>query len=704
MPDVKRAVTKAVTKAAMKVVKNKKILVTFRKKFFLCFTGLILSTAAHAQWNTDRIMDIGKNAFYFEDYVLSIQYFNQVIKIKPYLSEPYIYRAMAKIQLGDYQGADEDCTQAIEKNPFVPQAYYARGFARLKMNFCNEAIEDFSKALEFSPENIYLLNYRLIARDQCKDYAGALNDIDEYLKLSPKSTEMYYEKGRILLALKDTVGAEQSFEKYIQLNENNSLGWSARALLKMQKNDKKGALKDYDEAIKRNSTYSGDYINRGVLNTENKNFRQALADYDKAISLDKNNELAYFNRGLLRATLGDKNNALADFTKVLELNSSNTDALWQKATMENSLGNYTQSIKDFSKIIEQYPYFIPAYSGIAEAYQKLGDEKNAFRYRQMAYNIEQNKNNIKKEELAAGNKIAKETQKNVSEKNLDFFNRFAVQDKDDIAGESKYTNNIRGAVQNRYADVVNEKNFVLTYYSKVDEIRRTNLFHLAIERYNSLKKLPLPLKITNNELPLTAEMISQHFDAINSISAQLEQNSSDADIYFARAIEFALVQDFKSAIDDLNKAISLKPDFMPAYFTRANIRYKMIETNSNGNLSANANKQGNDIGSNNQLKFDMELILRDYDKVIELVPDFTFAYYNKANVLTAIRDFRSAVSYYSKALDIDPDFAEAYFNRGLTYLFIGDDKNGLSDLSKAGELGIYKSYNLIQRFKQQKEN
>ncbi len=683
---------------------NNNRFVHFRKKFLLCFTGLLFSFAAQAQWNTDRIMDIGKNAFYFEDYVLSIQYFNQVIKIKPYLSEPYIYRAMAKIQLGDYQGADEDCTQAIEKNPFVPQAYYARGFARLKMNFCNEAIDDFSKALEFSPGNIYLLGYRLMARDQCNDYAGALNDVNEYLKLSPKSTELYYEKGRILLALKDTVEAEQCFDKYIQLNENSSLGWSARALLKMQKKDKKGALKDYDEAIKRNSTYSGDYINRGVLNTENKNFRQALEDYDKAISLDKNNELAYFNRGLLRASLGDKNNALADFAKVLELNPSNTDALWQKATVENALGNYSQSIKDFSKIIEQYPYFIPAYSGIAEAYQKLGDEKNAFRYRQMAYNIEQNKNNIRKEELAAGNKIAKETQKNVSEKNLDFFNRFAVQDKNDTAGESKYNNNIRGAVQNRYADVVNEKNFVLTYYSKADEIRRTNLFHLSIERYNSQKKLPLPLKITNNELPLTAEMISQHFDAINNISAQLEQNSSDADIYFARAIEFALVQDFKSAIDDLNKAISLRPDFMPAYFTRANIRYKMIETNSNGNLSGSANKPVNDISSNNQLKFDMELILRDYDKVIELVPDFTFAYYNKANVLTAIRDFRSAVSYYSKAIDIDPDFAEAYFNRGLTYLFIGDDKNGLSDLSKAGELGIYKSYNLIQRFKQQKEN
>ncbi|HQG68606.1 MAG TPA: tetratricopeptide repeat protein, partial [Paludibacteraceae bacterium] len=217
---------------------NNNRFVHFRKKFLLFFTGLLFSFAAQAQWNTDRIMDIGKNAFYFEDYVLSIQYFNQVIKIKPYLSEPYIYRAMAKIQLGDYQGADEDCTQAIEKNPFVPQAYYARGFARLKMNFCNEAIDDFSKALEFSPGNIYLLGYRLMARDQCSDYAGALNDVNEYLKLSPKSTELYYEKGRILLALKDTVEAEQCFDKYIQLNENSSMGWSARALLKMQKKDK----------------------------------------------------------------------------------------------------------------------------------------------------------------------------------------------------------------------------------------------------------------------------------------------------------------------------------------------------------------------------------------------------------------------------------------------------------------------------------
>ena len=91
--------------------------------------------------------------------------------------------------------------------------------------------------------------------------------------------------------------------------------------------------------------------------------------------------------------------------------------------------------------------------------------------------------------------------------------------------------------------------------------------------------------------------------------------------------------------------------------------------------------------------------MRDFDKVNELNPDFSFAYFNKANILCTQKDFKTAISNYSKAIDIDPDFAESYFNRGLTYLFIGEDAKGLVDLSKAGELGIYSAYNLIQRFK-----
>ena len=64
----------------------------------ILYTLLIMfPVVASAQINTDRVMAIGRNALYFEDYVLSIQYFNQVINAKPYLSDPYFYRGLAKM-------------------------------------------------------------------------------------------------------------------------------------------------------------------------------------------------------------------------------------------------------------------------------------------------------------------------------------------------------------------------------------------------------------------------------------------------------------------------------------------------------------------------------------------------------------------------------------------------------------------------------
>jgi len=658
-----------------------------------------------AQWDTERILTIGRYALSYEDYVLSIQYFNQVIKIKPYLAEPYLYRAMAKIELGDYQGADQDCTQSIELNPFNPQAYYARGFARRNLEFFKEATNDFTKALEFSPDAPYLLMNRMDSRERSQDYAGAMSDLELNMRLNPKNINLNYEKGRLQLAMKDTVGAEVSFNNFINLDSTTSLGWSVRAMLKMQKNDREGAIKDYTQAIKRNSTYFGDYINRGILNVQTKKYNQALSDYNEAIRLDKTSALAYYNRALLRANLGDNNNALSDLNTVLQLDSTNYEALLQKSELEIKLGDNRNAIQDYKAIINKYPYFIPAYFGIAEAKQAMGDQKGAFQYRQMADKIEKNKdylNRKNKESIKATNKMVATSQQSSTRKKTNLFNRFADQKLDDNSEtDSKYANDkTRGAVQEKYSDIVNEKNFLLTYYAKTEEIRRTNTYYPSLVEYNNQKKLSSILKITNNELALTAELVNNHFEAINEISIKLSKDNTNADTYFNRALEFALVQDFKSALEDLNKAIMLRPNFMLAYFCRANIRYKLVDfqksTSNPDNLAIDKNKQ---LSTEKQTLFDVEMIMRDYDKVNELNPDFSFAYFNKANILCTQKDFKTAISSYSKAIIIDPDFAEAYFNRGLTYLFISEDAKGLADLSKAGELGVYSAYNLLKRFK-----
>lgn len=83
------------------------------KKIFLNLLFVLSLTVATAQVNTERVMLIGRNALYFEDYVLAIQYFNQVIGSKPYLAAPYYYRGMAKFFLDDFKGAEDDCSLCL---------------------------------------------------------------------------------------------------------------------------------------------------------------------------------------------------------------------------------------------------------------------------------------------------------------------------------------------------------------------------------------------------------------------------------------------------------------------------------------------------------------------------------------------------------------------------------------------------------------
>ena len=669
------------------------------KKLYSIFLCLLCIQFSFGQWNTDRIMNIGQNALYFEDYVLSIQYFNQVIKIKPYLPEPYMYRGIAKISLGDFVGAEQDCSEAINRNPFIPQAYFARGYSRKYQNKYEDAIADFNKALEFSPNNDAIIANRMEVKEKNKDYTGAIEDLNLYRKLKPKAPGIDYEIGVIKLNQKDTIAAIDAFDKFILSDTTNANGYSARALLKMQRKDDKGAYEDYTKAIKNKSVFVGDYINRGILNVQRNKFNLALTDYNEAIRLDPKNILAYYNRGLLRANLGDNNNAIGDLSKVVDADSTNHEARLQKAYLELKVGDLISATKDFEIILKKYPFFVPAYYGIAEAKQKGRNKRESQYYKQLAFEIETNKDYYKrKQNLVAKNQMAKETPKNEVKNTSNVFDRFLADNKGDNQVENKYGKGLRGNIQDKYTDVTNERNFVLTYYSKTDEIRRTNTYHPTISKLNGEKKLASPLKITNDELALTAELINTHFDAINVLSQRLAASPDDADIYFARALEFALVQDYSSAIDDLNKAIQLRSDFALAYFNRANLRYRQIEYQNNTQTENIPDlKSKTKLSTSEKYKYDFEMIMRDYDKTIALAPDFSFAYYNKGNVLCSLKDYKSGISYYTKAIEIDPDFAEAYFNRGLTFLLMNDESKGNLDISKAGELGIYKSYNIIKR-------
>ena len=59
----------------------------------LAIIALLAFLPVRAQLNTDRITDVGRNALYFEDYVLAIQHYITVGRTLTSWSNEYVCRA-----------------------------------------------------------------------------------------------------------------------------------------------------------------------------------------------------------------------------------------------------------------------------------------------------------------------------------------------------------------------------------------------------------------------------------------------------------------------------------------------------------------------------------------------------------------------------------------------------------------------------------
>ena len=352
--------------------------------------------------------------------------------------------------------------------------------------------------------------------------------------------------------------------------------------------------------------------------------------------------------------------------------------------------------------LNQHPNFLAGYYQRAEARKKIGDRKGAEQDEFKLLKAQLDKQNGVTNKDVAQNQNPdqdsegddKDRTRKKSDKNMNNYRKIVIAD--DSEAEQRYTSDYRGRVQDK-----NVPMFALTYYEKMSDVKRSVNFHKYVEELNRSGVLPKRLRITNMEAPLTEEQVKFHFALIDTHTSAIVDDEKNASKRFARAIDFYLVQDFSSAVSDLTQTILLDGDFFPAYFMRALIRCKQLEYQK-AEQTADTDVPG-DNARKEITAVDYEVVRKDLDKVINLAPDFVYAYYNRANVSAMLKDYRSAIADYNKAIELNPDFADAYFNRGLTHIFLGNNKLGISDLSKAGELGIVSAYNVIKRFTDQTE-
>jgi tetratricopeptide (TPR) repeat protein len=368
-------------------------------------------------------------------------------------------------------------------------------------------------------------------------------------------------------------------------------------------------------------------------------------------------------------------------------------AIFNRGLLLFQTGDYKGAIKDYTRVIKEYPNFLVGYKYRAEAKRKIGDLRGA----------EQDDFKVLKAELDKINGVKKNTASNKntrkkSDKDMDNYGKIVVADNDEDG--NRYKSDYRGRVQDKNITITPQPMFALTYYEKNSDVKRQINFYKYIEELNAKKEFSQRLIITNEEAPLSESQVKKHFASINDLSTVIDDNQGVYHKRFARAMDFYLVQDFVSSIGDLDKMIASQPTFFPSYFMRALIHYKQLEYRK---MEKQYDLNPNSEEDKPVKAVDYDIIKQDLDKVIELVPDFVYGYYNRANIYSLMKDYRAALVDYDKAIHLDPNFADAYFNRGLVNIYLGNNRQGILDLSKAGELGLFSAYNIIKRFTDRKE-
>jgi tetratricopeptide (TPR) repeat protein len=659
------------------------------------------SFGVSAQINTDQVINIGRNAYYFEDYLMAIQYFNQAIKAKPYLAKPYLYRAIAKLNLDDFVGAAADASKAIELNEFITDAYEVRGIARQNLGDNGGAVEDYDHAIKLLPRNRQLLFNKAIAQVDNKDYSGADSTFTEVLTYYPRFENGYLGRARLKLATADTVAALTDINKALELNDKSYNGYAMRADIAIHQGvDRyKDAIQDINEAIKLQPRSVGLYINRAYLNYSLNDYFAAMSDYDYALSLEPYNRTALFNRGLLEAEVNANDRALEDFNKVLSLEPTNLHARYNRALILAQKRRYNEALDDAQYIVNAFPDYPTGYYLRSQFYREKGDAKSSQREYEKAMAISKRLRPDKQGNVAGERRDIDEKTFNdpAEEAKRQFASLLTVDDNTDIREE--YNNStIRGKIQDRNLNVEIEPMIELSYYSSPDELGKDTYYMKEVDDINATRSLRMVVVVTNR-VPVIRDqdVIDAHFRSIDDYNSYLSTHTPRTIDYVGRALDLMSVHNYDAALADLDRAVALTPDYALSYILRGQVRYKLIQLNNSTGQSV-SDKHTMDPMTRNQLeRKNLELIDNDLAQALKLSPTNPYVWYNRANIAAQSGDYDTAIRFYDNALSIKSDFGEAYYNRGYVNLKIGNRSAGIADLSKAGELGVASAYNLIKR-------
>jgi tetratricopeptide (TPR) repeat protein len=164
-------------------------------------------------------------------------------------------------------------------------------------------------------------------------------------------------------------------------------------------------------------------------------------------------------------------------------------------------------------------------------------------------------------------------------------------------------------------------------------------------------------------------LIAQDYrGAIDFLTKEIAVQDIKADDYYLkntgyfiamRGLAYYYLQEYDSALEDINKSIKIVPEWSDAYFFRGLVRFER------GQYKAAS---------------------ADYSKAIKLEKNNKQYYFASGNVYLRQRKYEDAIEDYTKSINLDTNWAVPYYNRGVAKDNLQDYQGAVADLKKAIEL------------------
>lgn len=343
----------------------------------LALVCALLSLVSRAQTDVPGVLQMGRAALSFDDYITAISYFNRAIEARPYTAEAYYLRGVAKFSLDDHRSACTDLDAAIARNPYQPDYYRLRALCHINLANYPAAIADYDRALLDLPEDQGMRFNRALCLLELKDTAALRPCLSDLLHRYPRWPRSHMLHAQHLLLVGDTLAGLRAIDTLLSLSPTEPKGWAFKGRYALQHEQNAQADSLLSQAIRYDKDNHDLYLARAQARHALGKYGDALADYDRTIQLIPQHFVAHYNRGLLRSFVGDDNRAIEDFNFVLQEEPSNILATYNRALLRERTGDYRGAITDYTTLLKAFPNFLYGYAARARCRRKLGNVRGA---------------------------------------------------------------------------------------------------------------------------------------------------------------------------------------------------------------------------------------------------------------------------------------------------------------------------------------